>query len=286
MPTSQTQQPKKFGRLKKLFWREPSSVDPNQTSTNLAPADGFLILLKIGVFGLFTYYNVKFFLKNAAPDMRWPTAIMAILLEITAFWFTIWWSRTRGIHRLALFMFGIVLIVISASHAAFAYYQLQPPGTYEMWTLDWYVHVVSFPLIFCTLALASLIVPSLHWDRKYVRDQVKFDVDIERDKAALRAETAMLESASTLEEMKLEHMKRDAETRRRRLDAIEHLVDIKREEDDYINSLPDPYLRAEAIRLINEGSFATMTGSRHVQNSTPGIQSHRTTVHRVGRRTA
>ena len=232
-----------------FIWRKPSSVDPHANAPKLAPAEGYWLLLKFIIFGLFMVYNVTFFWENTTGWLRYVTCGAAVLLETTAFLCVLWWSRTLGAHRWALISFGIVCILISASHATIAYYQHAPDVQADNWMM-FYAHRVAFPLIFGILAAMSIIIPSLHWEKRFIKDQVNHEIQIEKDHARLKANMVKLESKTRLEEAKEKALRKMMAVRTRRLNTVKSMTALREQEEAFIKSISDPVIRAEAQRLL------------------------------------
>jgi hypothetical protein len=250
-----------------FIWRRPSSTDVNSHAPKLAPADGFWTLLKLLTFTLFGFYNISFFWNNTHGWLRYATCAGTILLEVTIFLISLWWSRTVDAHRKALFIFGIAFILISATHATIGYWQMQAgSGSYDTW-MSYYLHVVAFPLIFGGLAAASIIVPSLHWEKRFVREQVEHEIQIEKEHSKLRSKIVKLEADGKFKLAELSALRRLIQIRGDKLTAIQEMIRLREKEEEFIEGIDRPELQDEARQMLTAGDVSQLPA--------PPVQMHR-----------
>jgi hypothetical protein len=235
-----------------FIWRKPSSTDVDSHAPKLAPADGFWTFLKLVTFTLFGFYNFQFFYANTHGWLRYATCAGTVLLEVTIFLITLWWSRTLDAHRKALFVFGIAFMLISATHATIGYWQMMGgTGAYDSWMM-YYLHVVAFPLIFGGLALASIVIPSLHWEKQFVRDQIKNEIEIEKAHSALRSRMVKLEADGKFKLAELGALRRLIQIRSDKLGAIEEMIKLREKEEEFIESIDRAELQGEARQMLQD----------------------------------
>jgi hypothetical protein len=240
-----------------FIWRKPSSTDVMTNPPKLAPADGFWMLLKIVAFSLFGFYNFQFFWNNTTGWLRYATCISTVFLEITVFLITLWWSRTVDAHRKALFIFGIGFILISFTHAAIAYWQMQAGTGEDATWMMFYLHRVAFPLIFGGLALASIVVPSLHWEKEFVRDQIKHEIEIEKEHSKLRSKMVKLDADSKFKLAELSALRKLIQIRGQKLGAIQEMITLREKEERFIEGIDRPELQDEARRMLQDSVDVT-----------------------------
>ena len=247
MPNQNQQTARNWGGF---IWRKRSSVDPQGDPPKLAPAESFWMLVKVVCFLVLGFYNVFFFARHTHGFLTIITCFGAAFLEVCGFFCVLWWNRTSPKHRKALLTFGIIFMLISLVHATLGYYDMQPGS-------GW-IGSVAFPLIFVTMMVASIVIPMAHWERDHVKKQIENELQLEGRICDMQTQLLELEAENKFQDAKSILLQTQIEQRARHMEMVKQMISARRAEKDFVWTIDDPEIRADAARLIDDQQNARM----------------------------
>lgn len=150
-------------------------------------------------------------------------------------------------------IFGCICMAISLFHATLGYYD---SGAHQA---GGWIGYVAFPLIFFTLMVGSIIVPTYHWDREFVEQQVENEVQIEKRVSNMQTQLLSMQAETRFQEGQSALLKTQIDQRRQRMNVVQEMISLRQSEKDYVWSIEDPEIRNEAQRLIDEQAGESLT---------------------------
>jgi hypothetical protein len=129
---------------------------------------------------------------------------------------------------------------------------MQPPGS------GGWIGTVAFPLIFLTLMIASIVIPMKHWEREYVQKQIENEISLEKRICDMQTQLLELEAENEFQDSKAILLTTQIQQRARHMEIIKAMVQRRQQEKDYVWSIADPEIRADAARLIDDQAKAKL----------------------------
>ncbi|MGH9803047.1 MAG: hypothetical protein ACRD82_22005, partial [Blastocatellia bacterium] len=181
----------------------------------------------------------------------YATAFFALAGEATALYCINNFTRSAGLHRAALGVFGVLLTLFSVTHATISFFRMESNSNLSG-GVRFYCERVAFPLLFGLLLLAAIIIPALHWRKKIAAEQAKAQVRIASSRARLLAESAAMRDESTLERERLAQLEEQIKLEGDYITKLEQFARLKEREQDVINSIGNPKLREQIAAAIGQ----------------------------------
>jgi hypothetical protein len=249
--------------------RQSNDLQNEADSFELASDGGYLTLLKGVLFALFAYYNARLFIVTVPGWEGYMTAFCALAGEATALYCINNYTRSAGVHRAGLGLFGVLLTVFSITHASISFFRMESGATSDR--VRFYCENVAFPLLFSLLLLASIIIPLLHWRKMIATEQAKAAVKIASGRAHLLAESAAMRDENALERERLGQLEEQIKLESEYIGKLQQFVQLKEREKAVIESITDSGLRQQVEASMGINSSPT-TAQRRLEQLSPTLR--------------
>lgn len=231
--------------------KQSEELKDEANSFQLVGDGGYMLLLKYLLFVLFGYYNARLFIVTVHGWEGYATAFFALAGEATALYCINNFTRSAGLHRAALGVFGVLLTLFSVTHATISFFRMEDNANLSS-GVRFYCERVAFPLLFGLLLLAAIIIPALHWRKKIAAEQAKAQVKIASSRARLLAESAAMRDESALERERLAQLEEQIKLEGEYITKLEQFARLKEREQTVINSISNPKLREQIATAIGQ----------------------------------
>lgn len=222
---------------------------------------GWITIAKTLVAGLLGYWNVRLFIDSIPGISGWITALVALSLEGTALYCVHNFTRSVKFHKAMLGLFGILLFAFSLAHATMSV--IHSNGyTWGKSTIDFYSHVVAFPLLLILLTVSIVTLSLTHWSGGIMKDLAATRLASMLNRARVLMQQSKMLDDQELVYLRAQVLEQDTQIQsdlipvvRRRASIAEQLArllesidDLKLRaqlEDDWQNLFADDQLQAE-----------------------------------------
>lgn len=239
-----------FSAISKLFTREQQNNQRGQqlqdeaANFKLATDGGFPSVVKYGLFLLFGYYNARLFITTVPGWEGWLTAAFALASEGLALYCIHNFTRSAGLHKAMLALFGLLLTLFSVTHATISFFALENHAQLSE-GIQFYAQRVAFPLLFGLLLVAVLTLRFTHWNARIAAEQALAQVKIASSRARLVAESAAMRDEAQLGRERLAQMDEQIRLDGECVGKLKQRLQIKEQERQLIASISDPALREQ-----------------------------------------
>jgi len=223
--------------------RETEAQQREAENFELAPQGGFISVVKNGLFTFFGYLNARLFITTVPGWEGWLTAVFALAGEGTALYCLRNFTRSTGIHKVALGVAGVAFTVFSFVHAVFSFFKLEQNEA-TSGAVMYYCQNVAFPLLFSMLTVAAIALPLLHWRARVAAAQAKAQAQIAESRARMLAETARMRDETELEHARLDQLEERFKIETAYTNRLDAIVSLKERQAQTLARIKDPQLRA------------------------------------------
>ncbi len=223
--------------------RETEQQQREAENFQLAPQGGFISVVKYALFAFFGYLNARLFITTVHGWEGWLTAAFALCGEGVALYCLRNFTRSTGIHKVALGVAGMAFTAFSFVHAVFSFFKLEQNAATSH-AVTYYCENVAFPVLFSMLTISAIALPLLHWRARVAAAQAKAQSQIAESRARMLAETARMRDETELEHARLDQLEERLKIETAYTNKLDNLVSLKERQAQTLARIKDPQLRA------------------------------------------
>lgn len=204
------------------------------------------ILKYIFFLGL-AFLNFRLFYKTVPGLYGVAIGSLAILGEILAVYAIHNFSRSSGMHRIALGIGGGALCVFALTHSAFSFFDIVGDVPF-MNTVHIYARQYAFPILFGLIGLMAIALKMTHPKNQIRLAQAKAHSDILIDRAKAASELELLHSRSTIERANLDRLNEKIALDTEYLASLRQTIDNEQAKIEMVANIPEKPLREKIAR--------------------------------------
>jgi hypothetical protein len=241
---------------------------------------GWITAAKILVGCLLGYWNVKLFTDAIPGPSGWVTALVALSLEATALYCVHNYTRSLNLHKFMLGLFGVLLFLFSLAHATMSVIHA---NGYEWGQefIDFYSHVIAFPLLLILLTVAVVALSLTHWSGEVMSKLAETRLASMLNRAQVLMQQARMLDDQELVYLRAQQLEQDTQIRSDLIPVVRHRAEIGEQRARLLESIDDPDLRVQ-LESDWQNLFAdeqlTATESQQLQSTRPQASSHMPSV--------
>ncbi len=187
--------------------------------------------------------NARLFITTVPGWEGWLTAAFALAGEGTALYCLRHFTRSTGLHKVALGVAGIAFTAFSFVHAVFSFFRLEQNARTSA-AVQFYCENVAFPVLFSMLTIAAIALPLLHWRARVASAQAKAQTQIAESRARMLSETARMRDETELEYARLDQIEERFKIETAYTNKLDAIVSLKERQAQTLARIKDPQLRA------------------------------------------
>ena len=238
--------------IDKNLRQDKSAQDLEQQAADfdLAGTGGYPAFVKYVVFTLLAALNWHLFYTHI-PGM-WGIAVASIAVLFEGFAVHCWNKQNKSAdrHKQALQGFAIGFTVVSFVHGIAALYDIADAGPSISPIIYFYSKYVAFPLLFSLMILAVCALYYTHWSTEISEERAKAQKEIQKGKARLLNDTAVLRDQAALEKERLTHFREMILIEEQYVDAVSDFATVKARGEAALQAITDPDVKRQLLQAL------------------------------------
>jgi len=224
--------------------KQRERLDKEIGGFTLVGRGGWITVAKILVGCLLGYWNVKLFTDTIPGVSGRVTALVALSLEATALYCVHNFTRSLGLHKIMLGLFGVLLFVFSLAHATMSVIHANGYRWGEEF-IDFYSHVIAFPLLLILLTVSVVALSLTHWSGGVMKDLADTRLAGMLDRARVLMRQSRMLDDQELVYLRAQVLEQDTQIRSDLIPVVRRRAGVGAQLAGLLDSIDDPNLRAQ-----------------------------------------
>jgi hypothetical protein len=213
------------------------------------PSEALPQFFKYAFFVGLGFLNVRLF-AHAVPGL-WgqATGCVAVMAESIALYASHNFSRSAGLFRWALGIFGVLLMAFSIVHGVFSIFDLIGIADISQ-AVRYYSRVVAFPLLAVLLGLSVVAITMTHPKNIVRLKQALAHMSVAIGRAHAASELELMRAQSVVDQAKLDMFKEKSQREGQYLTEVQKLIAIEERKRAMVAAISDSALRESLAREL------------------------------------
>jgi hypothetical protein len=191
--------------------------------------------------------NYRLFAHSVPGAWGVATGIVAMMSETIALYCSHNFSRAAGLFRASLGLSGMLLMAFSLIHGTASILDMSGVASITP-AVQWYSHVVAFPLLSGLVGLSVVAITMTHPQNIVRLRQAAAHMGIVTARAEAASELELMRATSIIEQARLDRFKERSRREAEYLGQLQQYVIIEEKKRAMIAGISDPELRASLAR--------------------------------------